>query len=154
MSDRQPGGPLDPPAQPQQPSQPHQAGHPDHQPVPGRSSKYPGWVQRLASSDYLRNYGLGMVLVAVVVCFANVAGAAPGEPGGGWLNLLCLTVYLAAAVAAATRIIRGSSWRLLALLWLTALLAVSILLRTALPVAQVGSGADWSFGAFGFVAAV
>jgi hypothetical protein len=111
-------------------------------------------IRRLASTDYLRNYSLGMVLVAVVVCLANFGGAAPVQPAGGRLNLLCLAVYLAAVACSAVRIVRGSQWHALAWCWLAGLLLCSVLLRSQLPVEQTGFGADWSFGAFGFVAAV
>jgi hypothetical protein len=114
----------------------------------------PAQIGRLASSDYLRNYSLGMVLVAVVVCLANFLSAAPRQPAGGRLNLLCLLVYLAAVACSAARIMRGSQWRILAWCWLAALLLSSVALRSQLPVEQTGYGADWSFGAFGFVAAV
>ena len=119
---------------------------------PGRH-RGPTRIQRLASSDYLRNYGLGMVLVAFVVCLANCAGAGALLSGGA-RNVLCLAVFLTAVGCAAGRIVRGTSWRMLAWAWLAALLAVTGLLRGALPVDQVGAAADWSFGAFGFVAAV
>ena len=111
-------------------------------------------IRRLASSDYLRNYSLGMVLVAVVVCLANFGSAAAEPPAGGRLNLICLAVYLAAVACSAARIVRGSQWRILAWSWLAVLLLSTALLRSQLPVDQIGSGADWSFGAFGFVAAV
>jgi hypothetical protein len=107
-----------------------------------------------ASSDYLRKYSLGMVMVAVVVCCLNFASAAPGEPSGGQLNLLCLVLYLAAVASSAARIVRGSQWRILAWSWLAALLLCSLVLRSQLPVEQIGAGVDWSFGAFGYVAAV
>src|SRR4051812_5773341 len=74
-------------------------------------------VGRPAISDYLRNYSLGMTLVAVVVCLANYATAAPGQPAGGRLNLLCLVIYLAAVACSAARIMRGSQWRFLAWSW-------------------------------------
>ncbi len=111
-------------------------------------------IRRLDGSDYLRNYSLGMVLVAVVVCLANFGSAAPGPPAGGRLNLVCLVVYLAAVACSAARIVRGNHWRILAWCWLAVLLLASVLLRSQLPVEQIGAGADWSFGAFGFVAAV
>lgn len=111
-------------------------------------------IQRLANSDYLRNYGLGMVLVALVVCLANFASATAGQPAGGGLNVFFLAVYLAAVGCSAVRISRGATWRIVAWGWLTALLATSVVLRSGLPVEQLGSGVDWSYGAFGFVAAV
>jgi hypothetical protein len=107
-----------------------------------------------ATNAYLRNYSLGMILVAVVVCLANYASAAPGHPAGGRLNLLCLVIYLAAVACSAARIVRDSQWRFLAWSWLAVLLISSAVLRSQLPVEQIGAGADWSFGAFGFVAAV
>ena len=112
------------------------------------------WIGRLAGSDYLRNYGLGMVLVAVVVCLANFASAMAAQPAGGALNPVCRAVYLIAIGSAAARITRGGQWRFLAWAWLAVLLAVSVPLRSELPVQQLGSGVDWSYGAFGFVAAV
>lgn len=126
----------------------------ERSPAPPELPTTAGHTGTAAKGDYLRNYGLGMVLVAVVVCFANMLGSTPGHPAGGLRNLLCLAVYLIATGCSAVRIGRGGHWHLLAWSWLAVMLMASILLRSALPADQIGSGADWSYGAFGFVAAV
>ena len=113
-----------------------------------------GITGRQRPHRYLTSYGLGMVLVAVVVCVANFSSAMPVNPAGGQLNVLCLTIYLLAVAASTVRIVRGSQWRLLAWLWLAAVLAASVLLRTALPADQLSHQQNWSLGAFGFVAVV
>ena len=101
---------------------------------------------------YLTAFGIGVCLVAVVNTVSTfpfaVAATRPGLP----LNLLCLAVFLAATGASALRIVRGTQWRVLAAVWIAAVLGASALLRSALPADQIASLPDWSPSPLGFVA--
>ena len=101
---------------------------------------------------YLTAFGIGVCLVAVVNTLSTFPFALPGNVAGFPLNLLCLAVFLAATGASALRILRGTRWRLLAAVWIAALLASSAVLRTALPADQIASVPDWSPSPLGFVA--
>ena len=101
---------------------------------------------------YLTAFGIGVCLVAVVNTVSTFPFAVVGNPAGLPLNLLCLAVFLAATGASALRIVRGTEWRVVAAVWIAAMLSASTLLRAALPPDQIASIPDWSPGPLGFVA--
>ncbi len=101
---------------------------------------------------YLTAFGIGVCLVAVVNTLSTFPFAVAGNPAGLPLNLLCLAVFLAATGASALRIVRGTQWRVLAAVWIAAVLGASALLRSALPADQIASLPDWSPSPLGFVA--
>ena len=101
---------------------------------------------------YLTAFGIGVCLVAVVNTVSTFPFAVVDNPAGLPLNLLCLAVFLAATGASALRVVRGRQWRVLAAVWIAALLGASALLRSALPPDQIASIPDWSPGPLGFVA--
>jgi hypothetical protein len=101
---------------------------------------------------YLTGFGLGVTLVAAVTTLSTFAFGIADNAAGVRLNLLSLGVALAATAASALRILRGSRWRVLAWLWIAALLGTSALLRSALPADELATLPDWSPGPLGFVA--
>ncbi len=101
---------------------------------------------------YLTTFGLGVSLVAVVNTLSTFPFAMSGNATELPRNLLCLAVFLAATAASALRIVRGTHWRVLAWVWIAAVLGTSALVRTALPADQIASLPDWSPSPLGFVA--
>lgn len=106
------------------------------------------------SQRYLTNYGLGLAMVALAVSIANFASAIGGNPAGLPANAVCLVIYLAAVAASVVRELRGTRWRRLTWIWLAAILTGTAVLRFSLPAQDLLLAADWSIGAFGFVAVV
>ena len=101
---------------------------------------------------YLTAFGIGVCMVAVVNTVSTFPFAVVSNPAGLTRNLLCLAVLLAATGASALRVVRGTQWRVLAAVWIAAILTASALLRSALPPDQIASIPDWSPGPLGFVA--
>ena len=106
------------------------------------------------SLRYLRNYGLGMALVAATVSLVgfSVASGTPGFETGR--SVLCLSGYLAAVGTVLRRTRLGARWCWTAAIWMAALVGATGAVRGSLWVEQLGGPADWTFGAFGYVAVV
>lgn len=104
---------------------------------------------------YLRNYGLGMALVAAVVSLLgySVALGAPGFAAGP--SALCLASYLVAVGSVIRRTWLDRQWRpVTAAVWMVAITAFTAAVRIPLDAEQLTGPADWVFGAYGYVAVV
>lgn len=104
---------------------------------------------------YLRNYGLGMAFVATVVSLLgySVALGTPGLAAGP--STLCLGGYLVAVGSVIRRTWVDSQWRpVTAAAWMVAIIAFTAAVRIPLGPEQLSSPADWTFGAYGYVAVI
>ncbi|WP_395729421.1 hypothetical protein [Nakamurella sp.] len=110
---------------------------------------------RVDGLRYLRNYGLGMALVAAGVTLLSFT-LALGAPGFVVVSsTLCLAGYLGAVGSAIRRTWLSRQWRpAVALGWTVAITALTAAVRLPLGGAHLGGPADWTFAAYGYIAVI